>query len=383
MNTRTPAEVFPPGEFIRDELEERGWTQADLAKIMGRPLPVINLIISGKKSITPETATELASAFGTSPEFWLNLENAFRLSKIIVADDLIRHRARIFESAPIKEMERRNWIKPTTSPEQTESELMSFFGVGSLDQLPELRVAARTSVQNGSKLTSEQLAWCVRAIQLARSVPASAYNENALQAGIAELRTLAAFPEETRKVSKVLSTMGIRFVVVEHLPKSKIDGAALWLGEAWDKPVIALSLRYDRIDSFWHTLFHELSHIKNRDSYVLDVDIVRADRCLSQEELSDIERRANDEAADMLISKTKLQSFILRTRPFYSKAKIIQFANLLRIHPGIIAGQLQHRGEIDWAANREMLVKVRDNVISGTMTDGWGVLISKVKGQSA
>lgn len=102
MTNRTPAEVFPPGEFIRDELEERGWTQADLAKITGRPLPTINLIINGKTSITPETAMELSSAFGTSAQFWLNLENAYQLSKVEVQNPEIRERAKVFESAPIQ-----------------------------------------------------------------------------------------------------------------------------------------------------------------------------------------------------------------------------------------------------------------------------------------
>ena len=98
----------------------------------------------------------------------------------------------------------------------------------------------------------------------------------------------------------------------------------LWIGDGWEKPVVALSLRYDRIDSFWHTLFHELSHIKHRDSYVLDVDLVGADRCLSNEAVSEIETRANEEAAEMLIPKDKLRSFISRTRPFYYADKINQ-----------------------------------------------------------
>ena len=84
MSDRKPAEVFPPGEFILDELEERGWTQVSLATITGRAGSTINAIIKGKQTITPEIASELASAFGTSPEFWLNLENAYQLSKVTV-----------------------------------------------------------------------------------------------------------------------------------------------------------------------------------------------------------------------------------------------------------------------------------------------------------
>jgi len=374
MNDRNPAEVFPPGEFIRDELDERGWTQSDLAKIMGRPLPVLNLIISGKKSITPGTAVELASAFGTSAEFWLNLETAFQLSKVSVEDQgNIRERARLFESAPVKDLERRGWIQPARNIIDLQRELSGFFD---LPEIEKLRAAAKSSVQTND-LTPEQLAWCVRALRLARSVPAQKFTNTSLEAGISKLRALADFPESVRLVPKCLSEMGIRFVVVEHLPKSKIDGAALWLGDGWDKPVIALSLRYDRIDSFWHTLFHEVSHIKHKDHYVLDVDIVGADRCFSDETISEIETRANEEAAEMLIPKETITSFIIRNRPFYYAEKIIQFANLLKIHPGIIAGQLQFKKQIKWAANRKMLVKVRDILISSALTDGWGVTIAR------
>jgi HTH-type transcriptional regulator/antitoxin HigA len=372
MSNRTPAEVFPPGEFILDELEERGWTQTSLAKIIGRADSTISSIIKGKQAITPEIASEFASAFGTSPQFWLNLENAYQLSKLPDEGGPIKQRAKLFETAPIRDMERRGWIRICDSVDDTEKELVNFFSISTLDDLPQLKVAARASVQNGSDLTPEQLAWCVRALQLAKSVPAKKYTAKSFDEGISKLRLLADFPENVRKVPTVLSEMGIRFVVIEHLPKSKIDGAALWLGDDWSKPVIALSLRYDRIDSFWHTLFHECSHIKNKDSYIVDVDIVGSDRCLSDEVLSEIETRANREAAEMLIPKKTMDSFISRTHPFYYAGKIIQFANLIKIHPGIIAGQLQHRKQIDWAANRQMLVKVRDILISGAMTDGWG-----------
>lgn len=71
-----------PGEFIRDELEVRNWTQGTLARVMGRPVAVINQIIKGKKRITTKTATELSAAFGTSAEFWMNLEKNYRLYKL-------------------------------------------------------------------------------------------------------------------------------------------------------------------------------------------------------------------------------------------------------------------------------------------------------------
>ena len=69
-----PARVVPPGRIIERELDARGWTQKDLAEIMGRPPQAINEIVRARKRITPETAHQLAEAFGTSPEIWVNLE---------------------------------------------------------------------------------------------------------------------------------------------------------------------------------------------------------------------------------------------------------------------------------------------------------------------
>lgn len=81
MGERIPAEVFLPGEVIKEELEARGWGQLELAHIMGRPARVVSEIISGKRAITPETAIGLGAALGTGAAFWINLEGRYQLSK--------------------------------------------------------------------------------------------------------------------------------------------------------------------------------------------------------------------------------------------------------------------------------------------------------------
>jgi len=73
------AEAFPPAEYIRDELAARGWTQTDLARVLGRPLQFVNALCNGKKQITPEAAWGLSQAFGTSPQVWLNLQSTYQL----------------------------------------------------------------------------------------------------------------------------------------------------------------------------------------------------------------------------------------------------------------------------------------------------------------
>ena len=73
-----------------------------------------------------------------------------------------------------------------------------------------------------------------------------------------------------------------------------------------------------------------------------------------------------------------MDSFISRTHPFYYASKIIQFANLIKIHPGIIAGQLNIVEKIDWTANRQMLVYGADILIS-RRNDGWMGNSRKIK----
>lgn len=73
--------AVPPGYFIREEIEGRGWSQEKLAASMGRPYQALNAIINGHKIITADTAIELGEAFGTSASYWLNLETAWQLYK--------------------------------------------------------------------------------------------------------------------------------------------------------------------------------------------------------------------------------------------------------------------------------------------------------------
>jgi addiction module HigA family antidote len=79
-NKLIPAKVSSPGQIISRELTAREWTQKDLAEIINRSEQTISALVKGTKQITPETALELASAFGTSAEFWTNLESNYRIT---------------------------------------------------------------------------------------------------------------------------------------------------------------------------------------------------------------------------------------------------------------------------------------------------------------
>lgn len=70
-----------PGEILREEfLVPLGLTQVALAEHLGIPLQRVNELVRGKRGVTPETAWLLSQAFGTTPEFWLNLQASFDLA---------------------------------------------------------------------------------------------------------------------------------------------------------------------------------------------------------------------------------------------------------------------------------------------------------------
>ena len=109
----------------------------------------------------------------------------------------------------------------------------------------------------------------------------------------------------------------------------------------------------------------------NGDLWSLDTDIVGPNR-ISGIDIPEIEQRANREASSYLISQDKIDSFVIRHRPRFSKVNIIRFANLHQIHPGLVVGQLQHRDAIKYSHSREMLAPVRAIIADSVRIDGWG-----------
>ena len=372
MKERKPAEVFPPGEFLREELEARGWTQGDLASILGRSQRLVNEVITGKRSLTPETAKGLSEALGTSADFWLNLQNTWSLAQTSNPSGGVSRRAKLYTKAPVNEMIRRGWIEGSDNVDVLEKRVLEFLEIEDIDEETSFcRFAARKSTSYAND-TSSQRAWILHAKHLAETLSPGSFSEKSIREALRLLKTFLSAAEEIRKVPTALAECGIRLLVVEPLKGTKIDGASFWLDER--SPVVVLSLRYDRIDHFWHTLIHELGHIKHRDSLrqkrpMIDSDLLGSPK---GEEKPREERLADEFAEEFLIPGAALRDFISAVRPLYSTARILDCANRLGVHPGILVGRLQFRGEVSYAHSRGMLAKVRDIIVPAALSDGWG-----------
>ncbi|SHN66578.1 helix-turn-helix domain-containing protein [Bradyrhizobium erythrophlei] len=366
MPPRIPAEVFPPGDFIRDELDARGWTQEDLAKIMDRPVQAINEIISAKKQITPDTAVGLARAFGDDDAlYWMNLESVYRLAQTKPADESVGRRSALYSMFPVRELMKRKWIEPSERAEVVEHRVCRFYNIRNINEKPAFPHAARANQYE--ERTPLQWAWLFRAYQLAQAVTATPYSDQRLRAALPKLRELLMAPEEIRQVPQILASAGVRFVIVEFLQGAKIDGAAFWIDE---KPVIAMSLRYDRLNNFWFVLRHEIEHILKKDGLIVDLEMTEA--LQRKDVLPPEEVRANDAASEFLVPKSELDGFIKRVRPLYSGERILLFAKRIGVHPGLVVGQLQFRDEVPYTHFHKYLVKIREIITQTALTDGWG-----------
>jgi HTH-type transcriptional regulator/antitoxin HigA len=370
LDIRDVAEAFPPGEMLKDELEARDWTQDMLAEITGIPAPVISNIVKGKRAISVEIASQLSAAFGTTAQYWMNLETSYQLWMDTHMDDKIARKARLYACAPVNELVKRGWIEKTKDLDLMEERVLRFLDKKSFDEPSTLNYAAKKSTE---KANPSQVAWVHRAKQIAKGIHAEKFSSDRFAIALMKLKKLRENPEDIREVGKVLAEGGVRLLLIEGLTKGKIDGATFWLDEY--SPVVVISMRYDRLDHLWFILMHELGHVENRDalggSPILDVNLVGED-AVASEDKSDIEKRADRFAEEFLVEKKEMENFIARCLSLYSKQKIKNFAARIGVHPAIVLGQLQYRKEVDWSHSREMLVKVRGILISGVLTDGWG-----------
>lgn len=368
MNARVPAEVFPPGEFLREELEARQWSQQELADILDRPPRLISELIAAKRAITAETAKGLAEAFGTSPDFWMNLESQYQLSKVKLPNDSVARKARLYDQFPVREMLRRGWVRASENIDILEQRFCAFFSIPDMSVEPELcHSAKKTDVHlDGNPL---QLAWLFRVKALASQQVVPAYSRAKLQAAVEKLKTLTLSTEEVRHVPRTLAKAGVRLVLVEAMAGSKMDGACFWL--EGDKPVIGMTLRLDRIDNFWFVLRHEIEHVLREDGKANNQAVIDMDVGEDTAELPECERLANAAGADFCVSSAELESFIARVQPYFSEEKVLRFAQRIGVHPGLVVGQLQRKlGRHDFL--RKHQVKVRALVLPSADADGWG-----------
>lgn len=359
-----------PGQLVEQLLEGRGWSKRVLGIVIGMDESSVGKIVAGRKAVDAPLALVLGEVFGVEAERFLELQRTYDLAqaRIVAKPDPGRtRRAHLFGDLPVSEMIKRRWIEAEDMRDvaAVERSLAKFFGVPSPNEIEVLPHAAKKTNVCGDP-TPAQIAWLYRVKQLAADTLVTKFSEESAREAIRRLNPLRIAAEEVRKVPRIMAECGIRFVIVESLPRAKIDGVCLWLTDK--QPVIGLSMRHDRIDNFWFVLRHELEHViqgHGKTTVMLDVDM-EGSRQEGEEE-----RIANEAAAEFCVPQEALAALIARKNPFFADRDIIGFARTIGVHPGLVAGQLQRRtGRYD--RFRAHQVKVRSLVSPGSIVDGWG-----------
>ncbi|MEV4320627.1 HigA family addiction module antitoxin [Microbispora rosea] len=337
MNT-APAEAFPVGEHLLEELEARGWTQVEFAEILGRPAQFVSEIISGKKEITRESAAQISAALGSSPEYWLRYQDQYHLWRQAQDEntrrqlDEVRLRARLNELAPLAVLRKRGVITATTIQGQAD-QLCQLLEIEDIHDQPRLPMAARRS-NVGEQVSPTQLTWlaCVR--RQAEQQHVSRYSADRLRALAEQLSREVRVPSAFADLPARFAGAGVRLVHVEAFPSSKIDGASFDMDGT---PVIGLSGRGHRLDKVLFTLLHEVAHIVLNhiaDEVILDEDNPRG---------RDREQRANE-----LATNWALPGPLPAIPERIGQAWLTNTANVLGVHPIVIVGRLQNSGLLSW-----------------------------------
>lgn len=356
-----------PGAFVKVDMEAAGWTQSDLAYVIGAATATINQLITGKRGISADMAKKLAHAFNKSPDHYARLQAEWDLRQAADPDPIVAARARVLARYPLREMQRRGWVTETENHAELERQICKFFNVTAVDEIPQLSHASKKTAS--ANMPAQQLAWLFRVRQLASEMVVPPYSKSLLEDAVAQLAEARSKPETVHVVPHLLQKAGVRFVVVESLPGGKIDGVCFWLNDK--APVVGLSFRFDRIDNFWFVLRHECSHVLH--GHGKSEPIVDTELELNKSE-NEEERLANADAAEFCVPQDKMDSFYIRKNPLFSERDVLAFSIRMAVHPGLVVGQLQKKTN-RFELLRAHLVPVRRHLADAMMMDGWGDIV--------
>ena len=361
----TPDWVSPPGDTIVDLIEERGWTQANLAARLGFSHKHVNQLIKGKVPLTEEAALRLGQVLGAGAGFWLAREARYR-ERMVHLESATRHAAWVpwLDELPVRELMNAGAIPKRRidagSRPGLVDECLRFFGVASPDEWRTHYVGMECTFRRSRAEQSDVgaiSAWLRLGEREAEERDGPSYNRTGFQAALDEIRELTVeLPEVFEpQVRALLRRAGVGLVLVPAIPRAHVSGVARWLSPRY--PLIQLSLYGKTNDRFWFTFFHEAAHIL---LHAGDKSSVWLDDATSKPAAGRAEEEANAWAADQLIPPRDAPELAR----LVTKESVKAFAHRIGIHPGIVVGRLQHDRTISFKQMNDLKVSFRITAVS-------------------
>ena len=357
-----PDWVSPPGETILDLIEERGWTQTELAERLGYSEKHVSQLVNGKVPLSDEAAMRLERVLGSTASFWLSREAKFRehLARL-EAEKSHAEWVGWLKDIPAKELMKLDLIPERRATDKNKpaivSDCLRFFGVATPNEWKKhyggMQVAFRRTRSDQADIGAIS-AWLRMGEQKAEQISCPKYDKAAFVEALGSIRDLTTCPPEQfePRMKEWLREAGVKLVLAQAIPRAHVSGVARWLSPT--QPVIQLSLYGKSNDKFWFTFFHEAAHILLHGESREDRKAVFLDDPNSGSSDDPKEIEADRWAADTLVPPEHADELpSLRDR-----SAIVDFAKRIKAHPGIVVGRLQHEGLLQWRTRLNEL-KVR------------------------
>ena len=325
-----PIELPTPIEAIKFRMEQMGLEQRDLISFIGSRSRVSE-ILNGKRSLTLTMMRALHKSLGI-PAAVLLQEEVHEVESSVETE---------WHRFPLREMAKLGWIDaPKRILAKHAKPLMEKFAgpLGGLQPASDPLLRRTRTLRSGRKMDFYALdAWCMRVrIRALESRLTSKFDASNISDGVLrQIAQLSSHADGPLRAADAIRDLGIHFIIERHLPRTHLDGAALFSAD--DEPIIAMTLRYDRLDSFWFCLIHELAHV----AFHLDADIKS---CIDDMDApasgSNIERQADSKAREALAP-----SRIFRKSRAYSVRSVaaaVELASTLNVHPAVVAGRIRY-----------------------------------------
>ncbi len=345
MSTDSPFDFAPhPGRILQRELDAREISQAQLAARTGLSTKHVNLVIKGTAPLSADVAVTLEEILGVSAEMWLSLEasrqaheaRAERQNALAGYSDW----ATSFSRPLLVE---RGVIDSADHGASVVAKLLGFFGVASPHAFEKTWLEPQASYKRSQQfsidanLTALWLRLAERqAIPIALGAPV--YDQHKLREAAAGLPGLTTSEPAVafREAQSLLLEAGVVLVFVAEIPNTRISGVSRWINKT---PMIAVTSRYNALDSLWFTLLHEIAHVLLHPKRSTFID---GDRANDDDDAQ--ETAANDFAENTLIPASHRDALIAAS----SVGEIQAIAEDLGVSPALVAGQWAHLKK-NWA----------------------------------
>lgn len=288
----TPDWASPPGDTISDILQERGWTQAELADRLGYTTKHVSQLVNGKATITEDTAVRLERVLGGSTSFWLTREAQYRAQRgALEGSKRLEGWSDWCAKLPVRELMDAEVITKrrlgSENQAQIVEDLLQFFRVASPTEWTRRYAAMEPDYRragSGQADVGAVSAWLRLGEIEAERLDGPPYERSRFEDSLKEIRTLLAQePRDFRaEIQDLCRDAGVVFAVVPEINRAQVTCAARWLSP--HRPLIQLSTVRIAIESWRYAFFHEAAHILFHDKKAVFLDSFSGEPPNSHEE---------------------------------------------------------------------------------------------------